>query len=239
MLSSCTASPPVRLVIVAPSPVVPPAEESTPHPTPTQGAAITPTAAPALPPAPAVRGFLIPIEGACLPSLPTLWPGAPRPYRWGVHEGIDFYPGHSCVPVEKGTPVRAAASGTVIRADHLYKPLTSQELEALLARVAAQGYSDPQALDRFRGRQVWIDHGGGIVTRYCHLDAIPPGLRVGQQVEAGQVIGYIGNTGTPEEVTAPNTEFHLHFEIRVGEGYLGQGLPPEEAISLYMRAFSP
>jgi len=181
-------------------------------------------------------GMVMPIAGACLPDLPSLWPGAPRPYRHGIHEGVDFYPGHSCVPIGRGTPVRAAAAGVVVRADHDYRPLTAEELSELLSRTAAQGYTDPQALDRFRGRQVWIDHGGGVVTRYAHLDAIAPGIEVGTPVEQGQVIGYVGNTGTPEEVTAPDTEFHLHFEIRVGDVYLGQGLPPAEAIAPYRRA---
>jgi len=185
-----------------------------------------------------LQGMVMPIEGACLPELPTLWPGAPRPYRHGVHEGVDFYPGHSCVPIGRGTPVRAAARGVVVRADLDYVPLTAPELKELLARAAAQGYTDAEALDRFRGRQVWIDHGGGVVTRYAHLDAIAPAIRVGAWVEAGEVIGYVGNTGTPEEVAAPDSEFHLHFEIRVGDGYLGQGLPPEEAMALYRRAFS-
>ncbi len=184
-------------------------------------------------------GMAMPIEGACLPDLPSLWPGAPRAYRHGLHEGVDFYPGHACVPIGRGTPVRAAAAGVVVRADHHYLPLTREELSELLSRVAAQGYTDPQALDRFRGRQVWIDHGEGVVTRYAHLDAVDLGVQVGAWVERGQVIGYVGNTGTPEEVTAPDTEFHLHFEIRVGEGYLGQGLPPQEAIELYRRALGP
>ena len=33
--------------------------------------------------------------------------------------------------------------------------------------------NDPDVLDSFRGRQVWVDHGHGIVTRYAHLSAIP------------------------------------------------------------------
>jgi murein DD-endopeptidase MepM/ murein hydrolase activator NlpD len=53
------------------------------------------------------------------------------------------------------------------------------------------------------------------------------------------VIGYVGNSGTPESLDAPNAEMHLHFEIRVGDGYLGQGLAPEEVRSLYDKAFAP
>jgi murein DD-endopeptidase MepM/ murein hydrolase activator NlpD len=39
-----------------------------------------------------------------------------------------------------------------------------------------QGYTDREALDQFGGRQVWIDHGGGVVTTYNHLGAITPGI---------------------------------------------------------------
>jgi murein DD-endopeptidase MepM/ murein hydrolase activator NlpD len=58
-------------------------------------------------------------------------------------------------------------------------------------------------------------------------------------VEAGQEVGYVGDSGTPESLTAPGTEDHLHFEIWVGNQYLGQGLPPDEVRALYEKAFSP
>jgi murein DD-endopeptidase MepM/ murein hydrolase activator NlpD len=186
-----------------------------------------------------LTGFLMPIEGACLPTAANLLPNAPRSYRAGIHEGIDFYDGLACARIGRGTPVRAAKAGVVVRADHDYRPLTPQELDELLRRSQSQGYTDEQALDRFRGRQVWIDHGGGVVTRYAHLDGVAPDIRVGMGVEAGRVIGYVGNSGTPQEVTAPDSEFHLHFEIRVGDSYLGKGLPYDELMAVLRRAFSP
>ena len=49
---------------------------------------------------------------------------------------------------------------------------------------------------------------------------------------------FAGESGTPESVTDPGTEAHLHFEIRVGDSYLGKGLPPDEVRQLYLQAFS-
>lgn len=59
------------------------------------------------------------------------------------------------------------------------------------------------------GNAVIIDHGGGIETVYGHSSKIL--VKEGQKVEAGQVIGLIGNTGY-------SFGAHLHFEIHIN-GY--------------------
>jgi murein DD-endopeptidase MepM/ murein hydrolase activator NlpD len=188
---------------------------------------------------PAGDGFVYPIQGACLPNDDKLMPNAPREYRAGIHEGVDFYAGYNCATVLEGTPVMAAKAGTVVRADHGFVEMTEAELNEFLSRSKAQGFTDEEALDRFRGRQVWVDHGNGIVTRYCHLSAIPTVMQPGKTVQAGDLVGYVGDSGTPEAVTSPGIEIHLHFEIRVGDSFLGAGLPNDQTRQLWQQAFSP
>ncbi|MEA2009606.1 MAG: peptidoglycan DD-metalloendopeptidase family protein [Actinomycetota bacterium] len=56
------------------------------------------------------------------------------------------------------------------------------------------------------GNSIMIDHGGGMVTLYAHQSKFA--VSNGQQVTAGQVVGYVGSTGVS---TGP----HLHFEVRI------------------------
>lgn len=77
-----------------------------------------------------------------------------------------------------GEPIRAAASG----------------------RVFFSGWKGGY------GNAVMIDHGGGLSTLYGHQSRL--GVSYGEQVAAGEVIGWIGTTGT-------STACHLHWEVRV------------------------
>ncbi len=77
-----------------------------------------------------------------------------------------------------GTPVIAADSGQVLKAEY------------------NGGY----------GLAILVYHGGGVATYYAHLSGI--NVSVGQYVQAGQIIGYVGNTGF-------TTGYHLHFEVRI------------------------
>jgi murein DD-endopeptidase MepM/ murein hydrolase activator NlpD len=104
-------------------------------------------------PTPSAAGFIWPVEGTFT---------SPFGYRWGrMHEGID-------IAAAEGTPIRAAASGTVF--------LMQSEYES-------GGY----------GNYSCIDHGGGLSTCYAHQSsfATSSGASVGQ----GDLIGYVGNTG--------------------------------------------
>jgi murein DD-endopeptidase MepM/ murein hydrolase activator NlpD len=80
------------------------------------------------------------------------------------------------IAAPKGAPVVAAAAGTVIDAGDYF----------------------------FNGNTVWIDHGAGLLTMYCHLDTIA--VRTGQSVAAGERIATVGATG---RVTGP----HLHWSV--------------------------
>ena len=184
-------------------------------------------------------GFSYPISGACLPDSNLLMPGAPRAYRQGVHEGIDFYDVDSCVFVGRDTEVLSAKAGTVIRADHEYEELTAEIAAEITAEIEEAGSASDATLDLLRGRQVWIDHGDGMVTRYAHLDGVAGDIEVGSQIEQRLLIAYVGESGSIDAIDAPGSEIHLHFEIRVGERYLGEGLEAASVRQLYQQAFSP
>lgn len=211
-------------------------------PAPTATAALRVTRTPAVPTATVaqeVSRLAFPISGACLPESDALMPGAPREYRQGTHEGVDFYESDNCTSIGFDTEVLAVKAGTVVRADLAYQELTEETLAELYERIeGGEGDAEP-VKDAFRGRQVWIDHGEGVVTRYAHLSGIADGIGIGVEVEQGALIGYVGDSGTPESVTAPGTEIHLHFEIRRGEAYLGEGLGADEVRRLYAQVFSP
>ena len=170
-----------------------------------------------------VRGLRLPIDGAGLPDDPDLLPNAPRDYRGGYHEGIDF-------PAPAGTPVHAVADGTIVRIDHDFVDWDPESERVALAAAVELGYTPARTLDLIRGRQVWIDHGDRIVTRYAHLSAVAD-LAVGDHIAAGEVIGAVGSSGFPEG--GP----HLHLEVRIGTSYLGDGLSGDALSAAIAAAF--
>jgi murein DD-endopeptidase MepM/ murein hydrolase activator NlpD len=100
--------------------------------------------------APSSSGLIWPVNGPVV---------SPFGWRWGrMHEGIDIGVGY-------GTPIHAAASGTVITAGW------------------EGGY----------GNLIVIDHGGGLATAYGHQSSFAVGY--GEHVSQGQTIGYVGCTG--------------------------------------------
>ena len=181
--------------------------------------------------------YVVPVEGATISSRASHLPGAPRAYRNGTHEGFDFYGGSVSVPISYGTPIDVVADGTVIRADHGYVENTLEQYNAVIDAATRSLDTPPDILDKLRGRQVWVEHAGGFVTRYAHLSAIPEAITVGTVVEQGQVIGETGNSGTLEAAQGTEDGPHPHVEIWNGDTYLGKGLEPAAIYTLAEQVF--
>ena len=182
-------------------------------------------------------GYLVPVKDAKISSRPSHLPGAPRRYRNGTHEGFDFYNGTVGVEINYGTPIRAVASGIVIRADLDYEESTQEVYDETLRLARDSLDTEVDVIDRLRGRQVWIRHAGGFISRYAHLASIPTSLVTGQEVAQGQVIGKTGNSGTIEAVQGTQDDPHPHVELWNGDDYLGRDLEPEEIYQLAQQVF--
>jgi murein DD-endopeptidase MepM/ murein hydrolase activator NlpD len=119
------------------------------------------------------------------------WPVAD--YRYGgvffgrsiVHTGVD-------IPAPEGAPIMAAGPGTVVWTGWgLFRETPGDETDPYGLAVAIRhdfGYKDQQ-----------------LFTIYAHMSGM--NVIVGQHVETGEVIGFVGATGA---TTGP----HLHFEVR-------------------------
>ncbi len=177
--------------------------------------------------------LILPIENLPPDARELRLPGAPRHYRQGIHEGMDFYWG-------PGRQIQAVASGTVIRAMHDYQEPWPELFSFYRGQAALQGQTTQEGLDFFRGRQIWLQHENGFISRHAHLSSIDPAIIVGAPVTSGQIIGRVGNSGSPGSLDGPDVDSHLHFEIWYGDkGYLGQFWRPIETRELIERLFLP
>ena len=126
--------------------------------------------------------------------IPTRYTYLSSPYGWRVHPVYGDWRFHSGVDLAApgGTPIYASRAGTVTTATY----------------------------NRSSGYYVTVNHGDGFSTSYLHMTyyIVSPG----QQVAAGQVIGYVGTTGT-------STGNHLHFSVY----YNGNTLNPANYINFY------
>ena len=172
-----------------------------------------------------------PLPGAKVTNRDTQLPGAPREYRNGTHEGLDLYDGYCSIPIHYGDPVYAAGDGVIQRIDHNYTELVTEDRDEILRICAELPDTPADYLDLLRGRQVWILHPNGIMTFYAHLSNTAD-LEAGDQVKAGDFIGEIGNSGTSDGALGNKAGAHLHFEVWIGDNYLGENLPPAETRKL-------
>ncbi len=100
-----------------------------------------------------------------------------------------------------GTPVMATSDGTI------------------QVRGVQGGY----------GNLVQIRHSNGYMTRYAHLNGFASGIAVGSRVRQGDIIGYVGMTGT---ATGPHLHYELHKDGRPVDPLnvdipAGDPIPPE------------
>ena len=183
-------------------------------------------------------GYVVPVQDATISSRASHLPGAPRAYRNGTHEGFDFYGGTVSVPIRYGTPILAVAAGRVIRADTQYIELTQAEYDGVIEASQNSLITPPELLDKLRGRQVWVQHAGGFVSRYAHLAEIPANITEGAFVAQGDTVGTTGNSGTVEAVQGTQDGPHPHVELWKGdETYLGYGLEPDQIYVLAEQVF--
>jgi len=187
---------------------------------------------------PRLDGLVLPIAGIRLPRHPGVWPGSRRLYRYGIHQGVDFFDDRACsTRVIMGTKVRAADAGRVIRADLNFLDMDGATFRRVMRQCLAAHCTSDSNEDLFRGCQIWIDHGNGLVTRYAHLGGIRNGIRSGCYVSQGETIGYVGVSGTGENLPGNPKHPHLHFEIWLDGNYLGWGLTPAETVGVFEDIF--
>ncbi|GBF11096.1 M23 family metallopeptidase [Tepidibacillus sp. HK-1] len=156
-----------------------------------------------------------PLKGAKVSTRDSHLPGALRSYRNGFHEGIDWYTGVTGITINQTTPVLSMADGSVVRVDHDFVELTKKERTELLNIAKSSNQTPEYILDRLRGRTVWVQYPKGVLVRYAHLSAISKNVVLGKGIKTGEVLGYVGNSGTSDGVFGNDRGLHLHTDILI------------------------
>ena len=92
--------------------------------------------------------------------------------------------------------------------------------------AAERGVVGRVGIGRLGGLKLWLRGESGADWYYAHLDGFAPGLHNGQVVEAGELLGYVGNTGN-----AVGTPPHLHLEIHPNGGAAVNPYPLMKVVS--------
>jgi hypothetical protein len=158
--------------------------------------------------------FQLPVS-ATLPASPADYPGGRWPQNgYGVLDGL-------ILTAPLSDSVRAIAPGTITRI--ITEPATLLDVEAGV--ISTTGRVPTEYTEALWGRQVWIDHGSGIETRYGGLAGVLPTLAEGDPVRRLTIIGFVG----PEPVL---------LGIWVDGSYLGRGWMLPETVTGYRALFS-
>lgn len=97
---------------------------------------------------------------------------------------------------------RGDVPGNWHHGDDIFAALGAPVLACADGTIFSVGWND------VGGNRLWLRDGEGNEFYYAHLSAYTPAARNGKHVKAGQVVGFVGNTGD-----AQGTPYHLHFEV--------------------------
>ena len=120
---------------------------------------------------------------------------------------------------------RSDVDGGWHHGDDIFAPLGTPVLAVAHGVVFSVGW------ERLGGRRLWLRDDRGNEFYYAHLSAYSPLAVNGAIVDAGDVLGFVGNTGD-----AAHTPYHLHFEIHP-VGLLDLGYDGAVDPTAYLRAW--
>jgi len=147
----------------------------------------------------------------------SIYPGAPRYYRHGIHRGFDFSDRKDGSIAKKNELIFCVYPGEIVKIKNNYQQYGEEEkFDMYRMMTSKDNFTDDKYLDFFRGNQVYVRN-GSLFFIYAHLDSITKGLKVGDKISKGDIIGLMGNSG----VEYMGTRAHLHLEVYFNGFLLG------------------